>query len=188
MKLESVDYQDVSIPKTLLLSCLAVSALAVAFLLWLIYGRESTSGQDVSFLAPVNASLNALSASCLALGYRAIRAKNWQLHRNLMLAALGFSSLFLVSYIIYHALHGDSKFLGEGFIRPVYFSILISHIVLSIVALPLVLISVALSLTKRFSHHKKWARWTFPVWSYVSATGVVIFFMLKIFGSTSGAQ
>ena len=138
MNSKALDYQKVSIPKGLILTCLGVSMIAIAFLLWLIYGRETTTTQDVSFLAPVNASLNALSATCLFLGYRAIRAKKWKTHRNLMLAALAFSSLFLVSYIVYHTFHGDSKFLGQGAVRPIYFSILISHIVLSIVALSLI--------------------------------------------------
>jgi putative membrane protein len=103
-----------------------------------------------------------------------------------MLAALLFSALFLISYIVYHTFHGDSKFLGEGWIRPVYFFVLISHIALSGICLPMILVTVSLSLLKHFPIHKRWARWTFPIWAYVSVTGVAIYLMLKVFGSASG--
>ena len=167
-----VDYNRVDMPRYIIPGALGFSVVAAAFLFWLIYGREASTGYDVGFLSAVNASLNA-----------AIRKGNWKTHRNLMLLALLFSALFLVSYIVYHTFHGDSKFLGEGLIRPIYFFILISHIVLSVVALPLILITVSLSLTRRFSHHKKWAKWTFPIWAYVSVTGVAVFVLLKTFGS-----
>lgn len=157
--------------------------MALTFLVWLIYFNPGSAGHDFAFLAAVNAGTNACSAACLFLGYRAIRRGNWEKHRNFMLAALGFSALFLVSYITYHTFQGETRFLGEGVIRPIYFFILISHIGLSAICLPLILITVACSLLKLFPIHKKWARWTFPVWAYVSVTGVIIFFMLKIFGS-----
>ena len=117
------------------------------------------------------------------MGYLAIRRGRWKHHRNLMLGAFAFSSAFLVSYIIYHYFHGDSRFLGTGAIRGFYFAILISHIVLSVVALPLILVTFGLSLTRRFAVHKKWARWTFPIWTYVSVTGVLVFLLLKKFGA-----
>lgn len=178
-----VDYNRVDMPRSIIAGALGFSVVAAAFLFWLIYGREASTGYDVGFLSGVNASLNAASAISLFAGLAAIRKGNWKTHRNLMLLALLFSALFLVSYIIYHTFHGDSKFLGEGLIRPVYFFILISHIVLSVLALPLILITVSLSLTRRFSHHKKWAKWTFPLWAYVSVTGVAVFVLLKTFGS-----
>lgn len=183
MTVHSVDYQTVETPKSIVLGSLALSTIAALFLFWLIYGRESSQGYDVAFLGGVNACLNASSAVCLFAGYYFIRQKKWQTHRNFMLAALFFSALFLVSYITYHTFQGDSRFLGQGAVRPVYFFVLISHIVLSVVALPLILTTVALSLTKRFAHHKKWAKWTFPVWAYVSVTGVLVYAFLKIFGS-----
>jgi putative membrane protein len=179
----AIDYQRVDMPRYIIPTCLGLSAVAALFLFWLIYGREASTGYDVSYLSAVNATLNAASAISLFAGLAAIRNKNWKLHRNLMLLALLFSALFLVSYIIYHTFHGDSHFLGQGWIRPVYIFILISHIVLSVVALPLILITVSLSLTRRFAHHKKWARWTFPIWAYVSVTGVAVFVLLKSFGS-----
>ncbi len=180
---ENVVHDDVNIPRFIIPGSLALSGLATLFLFWLIYGNKGSETYDVSFLAGVNAGLNASSALCLTIGYLAIRRGQWKIHRNFMLGALTLSALFLASYIVYHAFHGDTRFLGQGWIRPVYFSVLISHIVLSVVCLPLILVTVSLSLTKRFRIHKKWARWTFPIWAYVSVTGVLIFLLLKIFGS-----
>lgn len=174
--------QDQRIPPQVLAFSLGFSVLAAGFLFWLIYGNPSRGQFDASFLAPVNAGLNAASATCLFLGYRAIRRGDRTRHRTLMLGALGFSTLFLVSYIVYHYVHGDSVFVGDPTVRLVYLGILISHIVLSVVALPLILLTFSLSLTGRFALHKRWARWTFPIWSYVSVTGVLIFFLLKTLG------
>lgn len=175
--------ESVTVPGYIIPTCLALSGVAITFLFWLIYGNEGSQHWDVAFLAPVNASLNAASALCLFSGYFAIRHKKLERHRNFMLGAVFFSALFLISYIIYHTFHGDSKFLGEGWVRPVYYFILISHIILSVVALPMILITVTMSLTKRFPIHKRWARWTFPLWAYVSVTGVTVFLMLKTFGA-----
>ncbi len=98
-----------------------------------------------------------------------------------MLTSLAASALFLVSYIVYHSVHGDSKFGGVGLVRPVYFFILVTHIVLSAVALPLVFLSLFFSLSGRFPNHRKIARYTFPVWLYVSVTGVLVFALLRIY-------
>ena len=98
-----------------------------------------------------------------------------------MLSAFGFSSLFLISYIINHALHGDTHFPGQGAVRAIYLSILASHIFLSIVALPLVLTTLFFSLSGRFAMHRRVARVTFPIWLYVSITGVIVFVFLKIY-------
>lgn len=183
MSESSSQYQQVAIPKQIIGGSVSLSLVVVAFLFWLIYGRESQTDLDVSGLSVVNACLNATSATCLVAGYLAIKKGQWRAHRNLMLTALFFSSLFLISYIIYHTFHGDSLFLGQGLIRPIYFFILITHIVLSALALPLILVTVSLSLTKRFKPHKAWARWTFPIWTYVSVTGVLIVILLKVYGS-----
>lgn len=171
-----------SIPAPLLVGSLAVSVVACIFLFWLIYGAGGSEDLDLSFLAPLNALLNSLSAVCLTLGYLAIRKGQREKHRRLMLSALTFSALFLVSYIVYHFAQGDTPFTGSGPIRTVYFTVLISHIVLSVVALPLVLITSGLGLTGRYPAHRRVARWTFPLWLYVSVTGVAIFWLLKLFG------
>ena len=105
--------------------------------------------------------------------------------RDLLAAVLGAllaSALFLVSYITYHAVHGDTRFMGHGAVRPIYFFILVSHILLSGVALPLVFLSLFFSLSGRFPRHKKIARYTFPVWLYVSVTGVLVFSLLRAYG------
>lgn len=163
---------------------LAVSAAALLFLVWLIYFKAPAAAQVawVSNLSAVNAALNSLSTVFLLLGFREIRARNFAKHMRFMIAAFITSALFLVSYIVYHHFVGDTPFTGQGFIRPVYFFILISHIVLSIFVVPLVLSSFLFAFSGKFSTHRKVSKWTFPIWLYVSVTGVIVFFMLKFFG------
>ena len=163
---------------------LAVSAAALLFLVWLIYFKAPAAAQVawVSNLSAVNAALNSLSTVFLLLGFREIRARNFAKHMRFMISAFITSALFLVSYIVYHHFVGDTPFKGQGFIRPVYFSILISHIVLSIFVVPLVLSSFLFAFSGKFSTHRKVSKWTFPIWLYVSVTGVMVFFMLKLFG------
>tara|TARA_Y200000002_G_scaffold252844_1_gene209422 strand:- start:929 stop:1522 length:594 start_codon:yes stop_codon:yes gene_type:complete len=163
---------------------LAVSAAALLFLVWLIYLKAPAAAQVawVSNLSAVNAALNSLSTVFLLLGFREIRARNFAKHMRFMISAFITSALFLVSYIVYHHFVGDTPFKGQGFIRPVYFSILISHIVLSIFVVPLVLSSFLFAFSGKFSTHRKVSKWTFPIWLYVSVTGVMVFFMLKLFG------
>lgn len=160
----------------------AVSAAAFSALIWLIYFNEGGSAPAAAAHLPaVNASLNGLSTVFLTLGFVMIRRRRIDAHKKLMAAAFASSTLFLISYVVYHSLHGDTPFQGQGLVRPVYFFILISHIVLSAFALPLVLTSFYYSLTGRFERHKRVSRWTFPIWLYVSVTGVVVFAMLKLF-------
>jgi putative membrane protein len=160
-----------------------VSALALGALFYLIYGRESTGeyAGSVVFLPAVNAACNAITTILIVLGLRAIRRGDREGHRRHMLAAFATSTLFLIGYIVYHSVHGDTKFPGQGWVRPAYFFVLISHIVLSMIALPMVLGTFWLGLTRRFERHRKLARWTYPVWLYVSVTGVVIFFVLRAY-------
>ena len=163
---------------------LAVSAAALLFLVWLIYFKApaATEVAWVTNLSAVNAALNSLSTVFLLLGFREIRARNFAKHMRFMISAFITSALFLVSYIVYHHFVGDTPFTGQGFIRPVYFFILISHIVLSIFVVPLVLSSFLFAFSGKFSTHRKVSKWTFPIWLYVSITGVMVFFMLKFFG------
>lgn len=160
---------------------LALSAVIAAFLIWLIYFKGKVSAPDwVSALPAANASFNSLSALCLILGYVNIRRGNRTVHKRFMLTATLFSALFLISYITYHYFHGDTLFPGHGWVRPLYFFILISHIGLSMVALPLILGALWFGLGSQFGTHRKIARWTFPIWLYVSVTGVVVYFFLKL--------
>lgn len=156
----------------------------VGFLMWLIYGHAGPSQVPgwAASLPAVNASLNATSAWCLVLGFLAIRRGDRQRHRRFMLSALALSGLFLVSYVVYHHFHGDTPFGGEGMVRPVYFFILITHILLSILAVPLVLTTVFFAVSDRLGKHRRLARVTFPVWLYVSVTGVLVFFFLRTWG------
>ncbi len=177
-------------PRRAVAVVLGVSVLALGALLFVIYGHGPLTSAPpwVGHLAAVNAGLNGLSAAFLVLAWRAIRRRALAEHARFMLCALGASSLFLVSYIIYHAVHGETRFLGQGAIRPVYFLVLVSHIVLSAVTLPLVFSSFFFSLSGRFRSHKKVARVTLPLWLYVSVTGVLIFAMLRAFsGAAAGA-
>lgn len=162
----------------------ALSAAALALLVWLIYFNQHAffDPATVASLPALNAALNAASAVCLVLGVFAIKGGRRRAHARWMGAAFAGSTLFLISYLIYHSAHGDTKFLGQGLIRPVYFFVLISHIALSFVALPMILTTFYLSLTQRFTAHKRLARFTFPVWLYVSVTGVLIFVLLKAAG------
>lgn len=157
-----------------------LSVAIAAFLFWLIYFKGKIAAPEwVGYLPSANAAFNSLSALCLVLGYMNIRRGNRLVHMRFMLSATVFSSLFLLSYITYHYFHGDTKFPGQGWIRPVYFFILISHISLSVTALPLILATLWYSLRDQFRFHKKVARWTFPIWLYVSVTGVIVYFVLK---------
>ena len=133
---------------------------------------------SVSDLSTVNAVLNFIAAVLIGAGYYFIRRKNVRSHKLCMVAALGVSAVFLASYLFYHANVGSVPFGGQGWIRPLYFVILITHVVLAAVVLPMVLRTAFLGLRGRFPNHVRIARWTFPVWMYVSITGVVVYLML----------
>jgi len=157
-----------------------VSSAALAFLAWLLLIPHGARGEtDLSFMPAVNASFNALSAVLLLSGFIAIKAGKMALHKRMMVSAFASSTLFLVGYIIYHYSHGDTKYAGTGAMRTVYFAVLISHILLSTVIVPMALASFYYALRERFITHAKIARVLFPIWLYVSVTGVAIFFMLR---------
>lgn len=157
-----------------------LSAAAVSLLLWLIYVHHAPPqyAQSLMFLPALNALLNSLCVIALLTGLYFIRHRQIARHRTSMMTAFAFSALFLVSYVTNHALHGDMIFPGHGTVRTVYLAILISHIILSVVVLPLILITFFFSLSGRFPQHKRIARYTFPIWLYVSVTGVVVYAML----------
>lgn len=132
----------------------------------------------IPYLPHLNAFLNTTSAILLTAGYRFIRKGNITAHRNCQVSALITSTLFLISYVTYHSYHGDTKFPGQGIVRPFYFAILISHVWLAIVILPLVIITFLRAARGDFLRHRKIARWTLPLWLYVSITGVIVYVML----------
>ena len=129
-------------------------------------------------LPALNAGLNTAAACCLLGGYYWIRRGRVAIHKRFMVAALGFSSLFLTSYLVYHFQVGSVAFTGTGWVRPVYFAILVSHIILAAAILPLAAVTVYRAWYERFESHKRLARWTLPIWLYVSVTGVIIYWML----------
>jgi uncharacterized membrane protein YozB (DUF420 family) len=133
---------------------------------------------EIADLPALNAALNALATVCLVSGWVCIRRGRRELHKRCMLAALGTSALFLTSYVIYHANAGSKPFPGEGVIRVVYFAILIPHVALAALVLPLALVTTARGLRSQFDRHVRIARWTLPIWLFVSVTGVVIYLML----------
>ena len=127
----------------------------------------------------LNATLNAVSAILLACGYMAIRSGKRELHKKLMLSAFFVSCAFLVSYVVYHIrIHQVIHFQGQGFIRPIYFALLLSHTILAVVIVPLILITLRRAWLGRFDKHRLIARWTLPLWFYVSVTGVIVYFMV----------
>jgi len=139
---------------------------------------------DLSVFPALNATLNGTSAVLIATGRVLIRQKRVQLHRACMIAAVITSTVFLGCYLYYHAHVGSVHFPGQGWVRPVYFTLLISHTILAATVVPLVLISLGAALRGRFDRHRRVARWAFPIWLYVSVTGVVVYVMLyQIYGA-----
>ncbi len=133
---------------------------------------------SIANLPALNATLNATAALLLLAGFVFIRRRQIQAHRFCMLSAFGVSILFLIFYLIYHYHVGDVRFQGTGWIRPVYFTMLISHIALALVVVPLAIVTLRRGLASRFDPHRRIARWTWPIWMYVSVTGVLVYVMV----------
>ena len=132
----------------------------------------------ISFLPTLNATLNAIAGVLLLAGFIFIRSRRVHAHRACMLSAFAVSILFLISYLTYHYEVGDVRFQGTGWIRPVYFAMLISHIILAVAIVPLAIITLRRGLAARFDAHRRIARWTWPLWMYVSVTGVLVYVMV----------
>jgi putative membrane protein len=132
----------------------------------------------IAYLPHLNAILNSTCTILLIIGYFLIRQRRINAHRNFQVAAVITSTLFLISYLTYHYYHGDTRFTGQGIIRPIYFTILITHVLLAIVIVPLVLITLFRALRLDFVRHRWIARITLPLWLYVSVTGVIVYLML----------
>ena len=160
-----------------------VSLGAFSFLTWLIYFYQNKNGAGLgtSMLPAINATLNTSAGICLVMGYLGIRRGKIKFHKTMMAMAFLFSTLFLLCYIYYHQQHGNTPFTADGLIRPIYFFILVSHIVLSGVVFPMILTTFYFALTNKIKQHRKMAKYTLPLWLYVSVTGVMIFFFLKWF-------
>ena len=158
----------------------AVSTVAVAVIGYIL-GRDHAPGGtlDLSFVPALNATCNALASLCLISGWVAIRRKAVQFHRLCMVTALAMSGVFLVGYLAYHYVHGDTKYPGTGTGRMFYLAVLASHVILSITVVPGALTAFYFAFTKQFARHRRLNRVFLPIWLYVSVTGVLIFFMLR---------
>ena len=168
---------------------LIFSLLAVAGLLFIIYRKESVpntnevDGSILNYFVLLNIILNSATIICILLGRLAIKNRKIFLHKKFMLSAFTFSVLFLISYIYYHYNYGATLFLGQGIIRPIYFFILISHIILAAITLPMVLVTLYFALFSQFILHKAIANYTFYAWLYVSITGILIYLLLHLFNN-----
>ena len=159
-----------------------ISVLLAAFLFWVIYSNHGivvTDGHWSKSLPLLNATLNTLTSCLLIFGFIQIKKGHKETHIKLMLSATFVSALFLISYVTYHFYQGDTKFLQVGLIRTVYFFILISHILLSIINLPLIMLTLWFAFQKNHEKHKKFARITLPIWLYVFITGVLVYLFLN---------
>jgi putative membrane protein len=170
--------ERIETPVSVIAAILGVSVVASLFLFWLVYfhAPADTDHTKLLFLPSLNAVFNGLSAIALVVGLLSVKNRNIKQHRTAMFTAFVFSTLFLVSYITNHALHGEYHLpiAHAGLLWNTYFWMLLSHIILSVCALPLILITFFFSLTERFQQHRNIARWTFPIWLYVSVTGVLV--------------
>ena len=157
-----------------------VSLVAVAIIAYVLFGtRPAPADGSLTFMPALNATLNALAATLQVAGLLAIKARRRDLHRGLMLGALGASALFLVGYLVYHYVHGDTPYPQDAPYRGVYLAVLLTHVVGSILVVPMILLTFARALQERFDKHRKVAKVTLPLWLYVSVTGILVFVMLR---------
>lgn len=184
-ELHTPDLPAYNTPVTMVAAIIGISLVASLFLVWLVYYHQPVdlAGTHLAFLPALNAILNACCTVALIVGFRFIMKRQITAHRNSMFTAFVFSSVFLVSYIANHALHGDARFpAGHPTARFLYlWVLLLPHILASVVALPVILITFFFSLSGRFTQHRKIARYTFPLWLYVSISGVVVYGMLAMY-------
>ena len=174
--------EDHSLEKKYSKYIVAVSIIIPVVVAILFGVKLKDFGYDVeplSFLPPIYATINGITAIVLILAVIAIKKGNQKVHENLMTTAIGLSVAFLVMYVAYHMTTDSTKFGGEGMIRNVYFIILITHILLSIAVIPLVMITYVRALAEKFDKHKKIAKITFPIWLYVAVTGVIVYLMIS---------
>ena len=162
---------------------IVILSIAIPFAVALLFGinlrKLGFNVEPLTFLPPIYATINGITAVILIVALWAIKNKKVRLHQNLMKSAIACSILFLVMYMAYHMTSDSTKFGGEGVLRYVYFFILITHILLSIIVIPFVLITYVRALAERFDKHRKIARITFPIWLYVAISGVVVYLMIS---------
>jgi len=167
--------------RTLSLTIYSISIIVVILVAFLLYVPQAITieGLNVMVLPKLNAYINSACTILLTLGFYFIRNKRIAAHRMMMMSAFGLSTLFLLSYVTYHSQAPSTTFGGEGMIRIVYFTILITHIVLAAIIVPLALFTLLRAWRSEFPLHKKIARWTLPIWLYVTITGVIVYLMIS---------
>jgi putative membrane protein len=156
-----------------------IVSIVVPVLVAFLFTVRIPNVEPLSFLPPIYASINGLTAIFLIIALWAIKNKKIVLHQGLMKISIGLSLVFLVMYVAYHMTSDSTPYGGEGFIRYIYFFILITHIILSIGVIPMVLITYVRAISKQFANHKKIARYTFPIWLYIAITGVIVYLMIS---------
>ncbi len=158
---------------------ITVVSIVVPLVVALLFRVKIPNVEPLSFLPPIYATINGITAILLIIAVWAIKNKKITLHKNIMTTCIGLSLLFLVFYIAYHMTSDSTEFLGEGYIKYGYYFVLITHIILSIVIIPLVLKTYSFAYLGKFEKHRKWAKFTFPIWLYVAITGVVVYVMIS---------
>lgn len=158
---------------------IVILSILIPVVVAILFGVKIPNVEPLSFLPPIYATINGLTAIILVIAFLAIKKKNIVLHENLMTTAIGCSVVFLVMYVAYHMTSHSTKFGGEGIIKYVYYFILLTHILLSIIVIPFVLITYVRAITNNFEKHKKIARITFPLWLYVAVSGVIVYVMIS---------
>lgn len=156
-----------------------ILSIVIPIVVAILFGVKIPNVEPLSFLPPIYATINGLTAVFLVLAFFAVKNKNIMLHKKLMTTAILCSVLFLIMYVAYHMTSDSTKFGGEGMIRYVYYFILLTHILLSIVVIPFVLITYVRAITNNIEKHKKIAKITFPLWLYVAVTGVIVYIMIS---------
>ncbi|WP_111307671.1 DUF420 domain-containing protein [Confluentibacter sediminis] len=158
---------------------IVVLSVVIPIVVAILFGVKIPNVEPLSFLPPIYATINGLTAIILIVAFIAIKNKNIVLHENLMTTAIWCSVVFLVMYVAYHMTSDSTKFGGEGAIKYIYYFILITHILLSIIIIPFVLITYVRAITNNIERHKKIAKITFPLWLYVAVTGVIVYVMIS---------
>ena len=158
---------------------ITVVSIVIPLVVAMLFGYKIPNAEPLSFLPPIYATTNGITAVLLVLALIAIKNGKIKLHRNLMMGCITLSALFLVMYVAYHMTSESTKYGGEGLLRYAYFFILITHIALSIIIIPLVLKTYSKAYLQDFEAHRKWAKYTFPIWLYVAVTGVVVYLMIS---------
>jgi|SRR5690606_33882442 putative membrane protein len=158
---------------------IVVLSVAIPIIVAILFGVKIPNVEPLSFLPPIYATINGITAVILVIAFIAIKNKNVVLHKNLMTTAIGCSVVFLMLYMAYHMTSDSTKFGGDGTIKYIYYIILITHILLSIIVIPFVLITYVRAITNNIEKHKKIAKITFPLWLYVAISGVIVYIMIS---------